>query len=146
MGLGKRAQKQQQQDAPLHDCGSRAAVARAATSLHQHRSAPWARLRLLARCFPNSAAPLPCGPALHPLRVQIMHYTTSVECRKVAVHCHAGLGRTGLAIACFLLASGQAASAPRAVEMVRAARPGSLQTQAQVVFVSIFEQYLQHLR
>jgi protein tyrosine phosphatase domain-containing protein 1 len=75
-----------------------------------------------------------------------MHYTTSVECRKVAVHCHAGLGRTGLAIACFLLASGQAASAPRAVEMVRAARPGSLQTQVQVVFVSIFEQYLQHLR
>lgn len=77
---------------------------------------------------------------------QIMQYITMVECRKVAVHCHAGLGRTGLAIACFLLASGQACSAAKAVEMVRAARPGALQTQAQVVFVSIFEQYLQHLR
>jgi protein tyrosine phosphatase domain-containing protein 1 len=75
-----------------------------------------------------------------------MQYTTAVECRKVAVHCHAGLGRTGLAIACFLLASGQACNAAKAIEMVRACRPGSLQTQAQVVFVSIFEQYLQHLR
>jgi len=78
--------------------------------------------------------------------MQIMQYTTMVECRKVAVHCHAGLGRTGLAIACFLVGSGQASSAEKAVEMVRAARPGSLQTPAQVMFVSIFEQYLQHLR
>lgn len=62
------------------------------------------------------------------------------------MHCHAGLGRTGLAIACFLLASGQASNAAKAIEMVRACRPGSLQTQAQVIFVSIFEQYLQHLR
>lgn len=75
-----------------------------------------------------------------------MHYTTVVEQKKIAVHCHAGLGRTGLAIACFLLASGEAASAARAVDMVRQHRPGALQTNAQVMFVSIFEQYLQHLR
>jgi protein tyrosine phosphatase domain-containing protein 1 len=75
-----------------------------------------------------------------------MQYTTGVEGRKVAVHCHAGLGRTGLAIACFLIASGQAGSAAQAVAMVRAARPGSLQTAGQVLFVSIFEQYLSHLK
>jgi protein tyrosine phosphatase domain-containing protein 1 len=75
-----------------------------------------------------------------------MQYTTDVERRKVAVHCHAGLGRTGLAAACFLLASGRAASGAAAVELVRVGRPGALQTAAQVLFVSIFEQYLAHLR
>lgn len=30
-----------------------------------------------------------------------MDYVTATERRAVAVHCHAGLGRTGLAIACF---------------------------------------------
>lgn len=75
-----------------------------------------------------------------------MHYAVSVERKRIAVHCHAGLGRTGLTIACFLVACGEAASAAQAVEMVRAARPGSLQTQAQVMFVSIFEQYMHHLR
>jgi hypothetical protein len=34
-----------------------------------------------------------------------MDYVTGTEGRKVAVHCHAGLGRTGLAIACFFLYS-----------------------------------------
>jgi protein tyrosine phosphatase len=78
--------------------------------------------------------------------LQVMHYAISVEKKRIAVHCHAGLGRTGLTIACFLVACGEAANAAQAVEMVRAARPGSLQTQAQVMFVSIFEQYLHHLR
>jgi protein tyrosine phosphatase domain-containing protein 1 len=85
-------------------------------------------------------------PLLVAVLSQVMHYAVSVEKKRVAVHCHAGLGRTGLTIACFLVACGEAATATQAVEMVRAARPGSLQTQAQVTFVSIFEQYLQHLR
>jgi protein tyrosine phosphatase len=37
--------------------------------------------------------------------MQVMDYVTGTEGRKVAVHCHAGLGRTGLAIACFFLYS-----------------------------------------
>jgi protein tyrosine phosphatase domain-containing protein 1 len=77
--------------------------------------------------------------------LQVMHYITAVQKKKIAVHCHAGLGRTGLAIACYLVASGQA-TAEEAVVLVRKDRPGALQTSAQVVFVSIFEQYLQHLR
>ncbi|GBF98311.1 hypothetical protein Rsub_10974 [Raphidocelis subcapitata] len=78
--------------------------------------------------------------------VQVMHHCTAVEGRRLALHCHAGLGRTGLAAACFLLYAGHAPSAAAAVAAVRAARPGALQTAAQVLFVSIFEQYLQHLR
>lgn len=74
-----------------------------------------------------------------------MHHTTAVEKKKIAVHCHAGLGRTGLSIACFLVFHGEA-SATQAVELVRQQRPGAVQTKAQVLFVSIFEQYLQHLR
>ena len=35
-----------------------------------------------------------------------MEYVTKVEKRKIAVHCHAGLGRTGLAIACFFVFTG----------------------------------------
>jgi protein tyrosine phosphatase domain-containing protein 1 len=73
-----------------------------------------------------------------------MDFTIS-QGQKVAVHCHAGLGRTGLAIACFMVYKGEA-KATTAVEIVRQCRPGSLQTHAQVLFVSIFEQYLLYLR
>ena len=37
---------------------------------------------------------------------QVMEYVTTEERRKIAVHCHAGLGRTGLAIACFFVFTG----------------------------------------
>jgi hypothetical protein len=75
-----------------------------------------------------------------------MQHCTAVEGRRVAIHCHAGLGRTGLAAACFLVFTRESPSAAAAVAAVRAARPGALQTPAQVLFVSIFEQYLAHLR
>ena len=41
---------------------------------------------------------------------------------KIAVHCHAGLGRTGLAIACYFLYSQTDLSADRAIEIVRSRR------------------------
>lgn len=56
----------------------------------------------------------------------------------VAVHCGAGLGRTGTLVACHLLRCGQAASAAEAIARVRAARPGSVETDAQENAVAQF--------
>ena len=59
------------------------------------------------------------------------------EGRKIAVHCHAGYGRTGLAIACILMAH-LALPPDEAISIVRKQRPGSLQTSKQVAFVNEF--------
>lgn len=64
---------------------------------------------------------------------------------KIAVHCHAGLGRTGLAIACYLVLN-QNQSPGNAVLMVRAKRPGSVQTQSQTLFVTQFGAFIQALQ
>ncbi|KAG1660568.1 hypothetical protein FOA52_005104 [Chlamydomonas sp. UWO 241] len=77
--------------------------------------------------------------------VQVMDYVVSVERRRVAVHCHAGLGRTGLALACYLVFVGSHHAAD-AIAHVRRHRPGALQTRQQCEFVTIFEQFLRHLR
>ena len=61
---------------------------------------------------------------------------------KVAVHCHAGLGRTGLVIACWLVLGGIVSSAAAAVTYVRKYRRGALQTRKQVRFVHEFEEAL----
>ncbi|KAI9015513.1 protein-tyrosine phosphatase-like protein [Hyaloraphidium curvatum] len=53
--------------------------------------------------------------------------------RRCAVHCHAGLGRTGLAVACFLVTL--RVRVDDAVWWVRMARPGSVQTAKQVRFL-----------
>lgn len=63
---------------------------------------------------------------------------------KIAVHCHAGLGRTGLAIACYLVYE-KKISPSDAVATVRRSRPLSLQTQSQVKFVTEFQKYLKSL-
>jgi ADP-ribosyl-[dinitrogen reductase] hydrolase len=54
----------------------------------------------------------------------------------VVVHCMGGLGRAGTIAACVLAARGL--EAERAVEVVRAVRPGALETAAQVAFVGLF--------
>eukprot|EP00200_Dunaliella_tertiolecta_P007124 CAMPEP_0202370966 /NCGR_PEP_ID=MMETSP1127-20130417/2457_1 /ASSEMBLY_ACC=CAM_ASM_000462 /TAXON_ID=3047 /ORGANISM="Dunaliella tertiolecta, Strain CCMP1320" /LENGTH=1256 /DNA_ID=CAMNT_0048967055 /DNA_START=16 /DNA_END=3783 /DNA_ORIENTATION=- len=80
--------------------------------------------------------------------VQVMDYTVAVEKRKVAVHCHAGLGRTGLAIACYFLYQNRTTGAccsRQVIQTVRSGRPGALQTRTQELFVSIFQQYLLYL-
>ncbi|KAG2440899.1 hypothetical protein HXX76_003752 [Chlamydomonas incerta] len=78
--------------------------------------------------------------------VQVMDYVTVVEGRKIAVHCHAGLGRTGLSIACFFVFSGLHESPEEAIAATRRLRAGAVQTSRQAAFVTIFGQYLRHLR
>eukprot|EP01116_Phalansterium_solitarium_P011974 TRINITY_DN27877_c0_g1_i1.p1 TRINITY_DN27877_c0_g1~~TRINITY_DN27877_c0_g1_i1.p1 ORF type:complete len:818 (+),score=25.11 TRINITY_DN27877_c0_g1_i1:498-2951(+) len=75
--------------------------------------------------------------------VQVVCYVVSTG-GKVAVHCHAGLGRTGLIIACSLLSMGM--SINEAIRTVRLHRRGSIQTKRQEEFISRFGRYLHELR
>ncbi|KAA0707652.1 Protein tyrosine phosphatase domain-containing protein 1 [Triplophysa tibetana] len=64
---------------------------------------------------------------------------------KMAVHCHAGLGRTGVLIACFLVFTSRM-SADQAILFVRAKRRNSIQTRGQLLCVREFAQFLVPLR
>uniref|UniRef100_UPI0037E9A9BE protein tyrosine phosphatase domain-containing protein 1 n=1 Tax=Semicossyphus pulcher TaxID=241346 RepID=UPI0037E9A9BE len=64
---------------------------------------------------------------------------------KIAVHCHAGLGRTGVLLACFL-AYATRMTANQAILYVRAKRPNSIQTRGQLHCVREFVQFLSPLR
>jgi len=51
----------------------------------------------------------------------------------VLLHCAAGLGRTGMMAACLLVACGQ--TPVGAINQVRSARPGTIETDAQAAFI-----------
>ena len=55
---------------------------------------------------------------------------------RVAVHCGGGLGRTGTLLACYLVHRGW--EAEEAIDRVRAARPGSVETASQVAAVKAY--------
>jgi len=59
----------------------------------------------------------------------------------VAVHCGAGLGRTGTILACYLVAQGCSASA--AILQVRSACPGSIETSEQEAVIEAYAQLRQ---
>ncbi|KAI9339699.1 hypothetical protein BDR26DRAFT_862145 [Obelidium mucronatum] len=73
--------------------------------------------------------------------VQVMAHDLDILNGKVAVHCHAGLGRTGLTIACYLVYA-QNKTPHEAIRFVRHARPKSVQTAKQQAFVHQFKDYL----
>ncbi|XP_070765952.1 protein tyrosine phosphatase domain-containing protein 1 [Enoplosus armatus] len=64
---------------------------------------------------------------------------------KIAVHCHAGLGRTGVLLASFLAFTTRM-TANQAISYVRAKRPNSIQTRGQLRCVRQFVQFLAPLR
>jgi uncharacterized protein len=57
----------------------------------------------------------------------------------VAVHCGAGLGRTGTILACYLVSQGS--SAKDAIELVRTKRPGSIEMPEQEAVISAYERH-----
>lgn len=58
----------------------------------------------------------------------------------VAIHCAAGLGRTGVILACYFVA--QDYSAEEAINKVRDLRPGSIETDEQLEAIEAFERRL----
>ena len=84
----------------------------------------------------------PIERMLNIVQVMAMHETRG---GRVAVHCHAGYGRTGMVIACYLVFAHHY-SADMAITTVRQKREGSVQTKEQKRFCYRFEQYIKHLR
>mmetsp|Transcript_4798 Transcript_4798/g.10083 ORF Transcript_4798/g.10083 Transcript_4798/m.10083 type:complete len:588 (-) Transcript_4798:255-2018(-) len=76
--------------------------------------------------------------------VQVIDFTIQSG-RKVAIHCHAGLGRTGIVISCYLVYKRHFSSL-KAIRTVRKRRRGSVQTRHQAQFVVAFGEYLRRLR
>jgi len=64
--------------------------------------------------------------------------------RPVAVHCEAGIGRTGTMLAVYLISRGE--SARGAIDQVRLVEPAAIETEPQVKFLEQFEQQKGHHR
>ncbi len=85
---------------------------------------------------------IPMADFSPPTAEQIDEFVDSVEAaraegQRVAVHCLAGLGRTGTMIACYLVHQGR--TAREAIAEIRRLRPGSVETRVQEAAIEEFE-------
>ena len=77
------------------------------------------------------------APTQPQLETAIAYVTAAVAAgERVAIHCGAGLGRSGTVAACYLVELGQ--DWRSAVAMVRAARPGAIETSSQLAAVAAY--------
>lgn len=88
---------------------------------------------------------LPIPDMTPPSREDIEQFTHFVDealsaDKPVAAHCLAGRGRTGTMLACYLVKQGLDAAA--AIAQIREQRPGSIETQEQVMAVFDYARYL----
>jgi atypical dual specificity phosphatase len=86
--------------------------------------------------------PIPDGGA--PTMEQAVEFVRFVnrqraEGRPVAVHCEAGVGRTGTMLAVYLISQGS--DAATAIRTVRMVQPRAIETMRQVQFLSAFESF-----
>jgi hypothetical protein len=99
----------------------------------------WERARaagLQVEAHPWVDGGVPPHPAwLFPLIRALLQ--AAAEGRTVVIHCRGGLGRSGLVAACALVARGKGAA--EAMAIVRAARRGAIERDAQEAFVQAFE-------
>jgi protein tyrosine phosphatase domain-containing protein 1 len=71
--------------------------------------------------------------------VKDMYYTINEEKRKVLVHCHAGYGRTGIVLACYMLYT-STKSAEEVVHEIRLKRNQCIQKKSQMAYIKKFQQ------
>jgi len=81
------------------------------------------------------------APTLHQVEqaLSMIHFCLDRN-MPVAVHCIAGLGRTGTILACYLVGEGK--SADQAIKTIRKWRPGSVENSEQEAVIYEYERFL----